>query len=243
MRISFRPLPNLTIACSLLFASFVALGTWQLQRLNWKLGLIAEINSNLAATPLPLDRALAMGDAAQYRRVRLVGVFDNAKETYVFGTGVEGAPVFHVLVPFTTDDGLVVLIDRGVVPRDMRDPSTRQSGLIAGRSAVVGVWRVPAPAGPFTPAPDLAKRIWYSRDIVGIARAGDVHLAAPVVIEADSTPNRGGWPKGGQTQVNFRNDHLQYAVTWFLLAAGLIAVYLAYHVSRGRLTVSRGSQM
>lgn len=64
-------------------------------------------------------------------------------------------------------------------------------------------------------------------------------LAADVLIEADATPNLGGWPKGGQTEVNFRNEHLQYAITWFLMAAGLLGVYFAYHVSQGRLSFGR----
>ena len=243
MRVSFRPLPVLTIACAILFAALVALGAWQLQRLSWKLGLIAQVKNNMASAPLSLDEALAMGAGAEYHRVRLAGRFDNAEEAYVFGTGVEGAPVFHVLVPFTTVEGRIVLVDRGIVPRDLRDRSMRRTGLIEGRTVIVGVWRTPTPAGSFTPAPNLAQRIWYSRDVAGIARADKVRLATPVIVEADSTPNRGGWPKGGQTEVNFRNEHLQYAITWFLLAAGLIAVYLAYHVSRGRLTVSRGSQL
>ncbi len=80
--------------------------------------------------------------------------------------------------------------------------------------------------------PDLAHRIWYARDVQGIAKADGVTLAAPVIIEADATPNPGGWPKGGQTVVAFRNEHLQYAITWFGLAAVLFGVYLAYHVSR-----------
>lgn len=242
MGVSFRPLPNLSLACTILFAAFVALGVWQLQRLSWKLGLIAEVKNNMASAPLSLDQAIAMGTRAEYHRVRLEGRFDNAKEAYAFGTGVQGAPVFHVLVPLTTADGRVVLVDRGIVPRDLRDSDLRRSGLIEGQTVVVGVWRVPAPAGPFTPTPDLGKRIWYSRDVAGIARADEVHLATPAIVEADATPNRGGWPKGGQTEVSFRNEHLQYAITWFLLAAGLIAVYLAYHVSRGRLTVSFGSK-
>ena len=100
---------------------------------------------------------------------------------------------------------------------------------------MVGVWRVPDAPGWFTPAPDRAHRIWYSRDVASIARADGVKPAAPALIEADATPNPGGWPKGGQTVVAFRNEHLQYAVTWFLMAAGLLVVYIAYHVSRGRL--------
>ena len=63
-----------------------------------------------------------------------------------------------------------------------------------------------------------------------------------MLIEADTTPNPGGWPRGGQTVVTFRNEHLQYAITWFLMAAALLGVYLAYHVSRGRLGFSRRNE-
>ena len=70
-----------------------------------------------------------------------------------------------------------------------------------------------------------------------MAAADGLHLAAPVVIEADATPNPGGWPKGGQTVVDFPNNHLSYAMTWFGLAAGLLGVYFAYHVSKGRLSL------
>jgi surfeit locus 1 family protein len=241
MRVAFRPLPLLSVACAVLFTALMALGVWQLERLSWKRALITTVASRIAAPPVALDQALAMGAGAQYRRVQLVGRFDNAKEAYVFGTGVEGAPVFHVIVPFA-DDGRVILVDRGIVPRDLMARSTRSRGLIEGRTVLVGVWRTPDPAGTFTPKPDLSRRIWYSRDVAGIARADHIRPAAPVIVEADATPNPGGWPKGGQTRVNFRNEHLQYAITWFLLAAGLLAVYFAYHVSRGRLTLSSKSK-
>ncbi len=242
MSVSFRPLPALTIVCTILFAALIGLGVWQLQRLHWKLGLIEEVNRNLAAPPLTLDQALAIGTKAQYHRVRLAGRFDNSREAYVFGTGILGAPVLHVIVPFRADGGRELLVDRGIVPRDRRDRGTRTRGLIEGETTVVGVWRVPDPPGAFTPPPDLVKRIWFSRDVVDIAKADGIKLAAPVIIEADASPNPGGWPKGGQTQVNFRNEHLQYAITWFLMAAGLLGVYLAYHVSRGRLMISRASK-
>src|SRR6185369_9020047 len=97
---TFRPYPGLTIACGILFAILCGLGTWQLERLQWKLALIARVDSHLAAAPLPLDAILAMkGDDAQYRRVSLTGRFDHAREAYVFTTD-EGAGVYHVLTPF-----------------------------------------------------------------------------------------------------------------------------------------------
>jgi surfeit locus 1 family protein len=231
----FQPLPAFTIAASLLFALLVSLGVWQLNRLQWKLGLIAQVDRNMHAAAISPDDALKMGPAAQYHRVALDGRFDNAKEAYVFGTE-GGAPVYHVIVPFNVGEGRVFLVDRGVVPKERLDPATRSAGQIGGVAHVVGVWRTPDPPGAFTPSPDTTHHIWFAHDLNGIAKAGGIaKLAAPVVIEADATPNPGGWPKGGQTVVTFRNEHLQYAITWFGLAAVLLGVYVAFHVSRGRL--------
>jgi surfeit locus 1 family protein len=232
---TFRPYPGLTIACALLFAILCALGVWQLERLQWKLALIARVDGHMAAAPLPLDRIMAMdADDAQYRRVTLSGHFDHSREAYVFTTDA-GAPVYHVLTPFTADDGKVLMVDRGEVLKEKLDPATRASGNIAGEMHVTGVWRVPDAPGAFTPPPDTAHRIWYARDLAAIAQADHLTLAAPVVIEADATPNPGGWPRGGQTVVSFRNQHLSYAVTWFGLALGLLGIWLAYHISKGRI--------
>jgi len=235
MRLYFKPLPKLTIAAGLVFAALMSLGVWQVERLHWKLGLIAEVNRNLAAAPLSLDAARALGAKAQYRRVALSGRFDNAHESYVFTTGPDGTPVYHVVTPLLLAGGLALMVDRGYVPSTLLDPKTRVAGEIEGTRQIVGVWRMPDAPGPFTPPPDLGKRVWYAREVTAMARLSDVRLAAPVIVEADAAPNPGGWPKGGQTVVHFRNEHLQYAITWFALAAGLVLVYLAYHRAQGRL--------
>ncbi|HEY0107430.1 MAG TPA: SURF1 family protein [Rhizomicrobium sp.] len=231
----FRPLPGITVATAIALALLVGLGVWQLQRLQWKLALIDQVNRNLAAAPVSLDRILALGKGAEYRRVTLHGRFDNAKEAYIYGIGLQGAPVFHVVVPFVSDGGGTLLVDRGVVPRDLKDPATRPEGIVEGETAVTGVWRFGEAPGAFTPPPERARRIWFVRDVAAIAKADGIAPAAPALIEAGATPNPGGWPKGGQTVVAFRNEHLQYAITWFLMAAGLLGVYIAYHVSSGRL--------
>ncbi|HVU19585.1 MAG TPA: SURF1 family protein [Rhizomicrobium sp.] len=235
----FRPLWKLTVASAILFAILISLGLWQLDRLQWKLSLIAQVNANMHAAPISPEEAIAKGDGAQYHRVALAGRFDNSKEAYVFGTE-DGAPVYHVIVPFTTRDDRVFLVDRGIVPKEKIDPATRRAGLIDGDTHVVGVWRTPDPPGLFTPAPDAARRIWFAHDLKSIAKFDGIKvLAASALIEADATPNPGGWPKGGQTVVTFRNEHLQYAITWFGLAAVLFGVYVAYHISRGRLRFGR----
>jgi surfeit locus 1 family protein len=235
MRIHFRPLIGLSIATAILFSGLIGLGVWQLERLQWKLALIASVNRNLAAPPISLEQALALGaNDAQYRRVTLAGRFENQKETFVYSTDIDGRPAYHVIVPFRSDAG-TLLVDRGIVPPALQYASTRKAGEIDGRTRITGVWRVPDRAGPFTPPSDLAHRIWYSREVKAIARADGVALAAPVILEADSTPNPGGWPRGGQTRLHFRNEHLQYAITWFALAASLLVLFFAYHRARGRL--------
>lgn len=236
--IYFRPLWKFTAAMLPLFLGCLALGVWQLERLQWKLALIAQVNRNLAAAPIPVAQALQMdSQAAQYRRVRAIGRFDHPKEAYVFAGAPDGTPVYHVMTPFTLNDGRTLLVDRGVVPERLRDPRTRRAGNTGVEQYVAGVWRIPEPPGLFTPAPNLARRTWYARDVGGIAKADHVRLAAPVVVEAGATPNPGGWPKGGQTVVTFRNEHLQYAITWFGLATVTLGGWLAFHYSQGRLTM------
>ncbi len=122
-----------------------------------------------------------------------------------------------------------------MIPQALRNPNTRAAGQLEGQQHIVGVWRTPDAANLFSPPADIQKRIWYVRDVTAIAKRDHLQLVAPVVVEADATPNPGGWPKGGQTTVDIPNNHLQYAITWLLLAAGLVAVYIAYHRQRGRL--------
>jgi len=230
----FRPYPGFTLFAVIMFAILCGLGIWQLERLSWKLALIARVNGHMVAAPVPLAEALKLdADAVQYRRVALSGRFDHRKEAFVFTTDATGDPVYHVLTPFITDDGRILLVDRGEVPKERLAPASRVNP--PGERHIVGVWRVPDPPGLFTPAPDAAHRIWYARDVAGIARADHIRLAAPVLIEADAAPNPGGWPKGGRTVVTFRNEHLSYAITWFGLAAAMLGVWLAYHISKGRL--------
>ncbi len=108
----FRPLPFFTAAAAVLFMSLISLGVWQLDRLQWKLALIARVDRNMHAAPATPE---AGSRVDEYRRVAFDGRFDNAKEAYAFGTDAAGAPVYHVIVPFTVKDGRTFLIDRGIV--------------------------------------------------------------------------------------------------------------------------------
>ena len=239
MRPRFRPLFGFTLFCLPLFVLLVGLGVWQLERLQWKLGLMAEMGRNLTAPPISLDQALQLRNA-QYRHVRLTGLFENASEIYLYTTGPKGGAVYHVLTPIRVDGSREVMIDRGYVPAALRDPASRPGSEPKDRVTIVGIWRSPDMPGPFTPAPDLEHRTWFARDVSGMERLEHLTLAAPAILEATASPNAQTWPRGGQTRVDLPNDHLQYALTWFLLAGALVVVYFAYHRARGRLVLGSG---
>jgi len=234
--IRFRPQPGFTLLCLPLFALLMGLGLWQLERLQWKLDLIARIQRNMNAQAISLGQALKSGiEHAQYRRVTASGSLDNTKENYLYTTGPGGEPVYHVLTPLLVGGGNAVMTDRGYVPVSLRDPATRSEP--NGRLEYVGILRAAEKSGTFTPSPDLRHRVWFARDVEAMARRDHLRLVAPVVLEAVATRGE-KWPRGGQTRVDLPNDHLQYALTWFLLAAALAIVYLAWHRAHGRLSYS-----
>lgn len=235
MRLRFRPLASFTAFALPMFALLVGLGVRQLERLQWKLALIAQIRHNVSAEPISLDAAAALGEHAQYRRVVLSGRLDSSREVYVYTTGPDGAPVYHILAPLMLPDGRAMIVDRGYIPTRLRDPGLRPGSEPEGDVRVIGIWRRPDGPGPFTPAPDLRDRVWFARDLAGIAKAEHIKLAAPALLEATALPGSHPWPHAGQTRIDIPNDHLQYALTWFLLAGALLVVYLSYHRARDRL--------
>ncbi|MGK6314197.1 SURF1 family protein [Neorhizobium sp. DT-125] len=219
----------------LLTVVFLGLGTWQVQRLFWKLDLIARVDARVNAPPVPAPSSSAWpainADNDEYRRVTAAGVFRHDKETLVQAVTELGAG-FWVLTPLEPADGTTILINRGFVPADRRDPQTRAEGEISGNVRVTGLLRMPEPDGAFLRSNDPANGRWYSRDITAIAAAKDLAGAAPYFIDADTTPNPGGLPVGGLTVVRFRNSHLVYAITWYLLAVMSAGAAWAIHRKR-----------
>ena len=201
--------------CLLLAAAFAALGVWQVERRGWKLDLIARIDARVHAPPRALPRHWS--DALAYTRVRTQGVFLHDRETLVQAVTDLG-PGWWVMTPLRTVSG-VVLVNRGFVPPERRDPATRRAGQIAGPVTVTGLLRSSEPGGGFLRGNDPRADRWYSRDVTAIARARGLPEAAPFFVDADAAANPGGLPVGGLTVVAFRNNHLVYALTWFALAA------------------------
>jgi len=133
---------------------------------------------------------------------------------------------FWVLTPLRTLQG-TMLVNRGFVPAERRDPASRAGGQTAGPVTITGLLRASEPKGGFLRSNDPAGVRWYSRDVPAIAAACGIGQAAPFFVDADATPNPGGWPVGGLTVLRFNNNHLVYAFTWFGLAGlSLAALFL-----------------
>ena len=208
----------------LAIAVFLALGIWQMERRSWKLDLIARVERHIAqpATPAPNPMewpALNEHDDA-YRHVTVRGQFLHDYETYVQAVTAQG-PGFWVLTPLRTAEGYIILINRGFVPPEKRDIPHRDEVLTDDVVSVTGLLRMNEPKGRFMRANVPADDRWYSRDVYAIAGKHSLLHVAPYFIDADATPNAGGYPLGGLTVVSFYNQHLVYALSWFAMALGL----------------------
>lgn len=228
-----KGLVGLTAAMLAALAVLVGLGLWQLQRLHWKQGLLAQIEARTKGPPITLKDAVALareGRDPNYYRVRVDGRFHHAKERYLYAVS-DGRVGWHIITPLETEDGDMVLVDRGFVPDELKDPSSRALGQVDKLVTVTGIVRSPEIQGPFIPDNEPEANRWFWRDLAGMARsalpAGAIQVA-PFFLDADKSEVPGGWPEGGQTRLETTNNHLQYAITWFLLGACLLIVYGLY---------------
>lgn len=215
-------------------ACLAALGVWQVERRAWKHELIAAVDARIQAAPVAApgpDRWPAI-DAKRdaYRRVTASGRFRHDRETLVQAVTDRGAG-YWVLTPLETPR-FTLLVNRGFVPKERSDPATRAAGNGSGEAMVTGLLRVTEPGGAFLRSNDPAADRWYSRDVAAIAKARGLDGVAPYFVDADATPNPGGYPVGGLTVVHFRDNHLVYALTWFALCA--LSLFFAWRLWRIR---------
>ena len=235
----FRPLPLLTLFSILALCLLLGLGTWQVQRLQWKLGLIENIEARTTGAPRSIDALLQeeAQDDLEYWRVEADGVFDHTQEAHLYKVNRRGTPGYFIITVLRREGQPNVLVNRGHVPLDKKDPLARAAGQVTGPQNVTGLVRTLQERNAFTPENQLADNMWYSYDIQAMGAYLDAGEILPLILDADATPNPGGLPEGGHTQVQLTNDHLGYAITWYGLALALIGVYLAYHYKVGRLSL------
>lgn len=253
-RRSFGMLLVLAVGALLLFAGFAALGTWQLQRLQWKTALIERVEQRVRAHPVdappPARWAQISAESDEYRRVRLTGVFVHELAARVQAVTVLGGGHW-LLTPMRTTEGDLVLVNRGFIPlgdrRTVGQESIPASPAPSGNAGkdrsitVTGLLRLSEPGGGFLRRNDPAGDRWYSRDVQAIAESRGIPEVAPFFIDADASHEPGhtadsqadstAHPVGGLTVVSFPNNHLVYALTWYALA--LMVAGAAIWVGRG----------
>ncbi len=220
-----RPQPGFSIFVLLGTLFLLGLGGWQLQRMAWKHDLITKITERMAAEPVLLPLAPEDPPALDYRRVTVSGTYHHDKEMFLAARdarySVYGA---QILTPLETADGQFVLVSRGWVPNEKKVAATRAAGQPTGAVTVTGIARVPKARGWLMPDNSPDRNFWLWLDMLAMAKRAAVPGFAPLLVEADDTPNIGGYPVGGQTRISFPDNHGVYAITWFALAFALLVI-------------------
>jgi surfeit locus 1 family protein len=232
-----------TAASLALFLVLTGLGSWQLERKQWKEALLATIAGRVDAPAVDLAQAEAMaraGDDIAYLHVVTRGRFLHDKERYLYAPTAAGLG-WHVYTPLQLAPGRVVWVNRGFVPDANKARDSRAAGLVAGEVEVRGLVRPLPKRGAFQPDNDVAHNLWYWPDVEAMSGSAFASIAAPpFVIDADRRPAvPGGLPQGGVTRLQLPNRHLEYALTWYGLALTLIAVY--FPLAAGRLRQRRAA--
>jgi len=229
---------GLGIVTLVILAVLLSLGFWQLQRRTQKHLLIAALTERLAGQPQPL-LAPALWPALtpehdEFRRVTFVATYDARPDAMVYASGSAvrtdiSGPVTWAFLPARLADGATVVINAGAVQNTMQDRAQQDRAvqrLVTGAPVTLtGYLRFPEAAGALTPNDDVAKRLWFTRDQRAMAQALNWGEVAPFYIDLESPVPPSGIPKPGPLEVRLKDDHMQYAVTWFGLAAAVLVAF------------------
>ena len=221
-----------------LTALWIGLGVWQLDRLAWKEGLIAQVTARLTQPPTPLPPAAQwptlVPDDYDFRPVALTGHYLAGKTVPVFvgltdAKGKYDGPGYWLMAPFAPDSGGTVWIDLGFVPQDKLPAYGGDKSVPQGPQTITGIATISEDPGAFTPAPDTANHIEWVRSparLSAMAALTDTPLNLVIDLPAGAP---GALPQGGETTIDFPNNHLGYAYTWFgfaLITPALLAAWV-----------------
>jgi cytochrome oxidase assembly protein ShyY1 len=237
----------------------LALGTWQIQRKGWKEDLVSTLDKRLGDAPIALPPASQWGSfnpTDEFIRVRFTAAFlpgrrldDSQREARLYTGGgsalrtdIKG-PGYFVFAPARLPDGSTVVVNRGYVANPRPIASTPPVALPPGPVEVVGVIRWPERPGWFDTTHSDTEDLWFVRDPAAMAAQNGWGYVAPFYIDMEAPDPPGGVPKPGPIQVHLRNEHLQYAITWFGLAAVVMVMFVIWLVRwrHGGEAATRGS--
>ncbi|WP_299892093.1 SURF1 family protein [uncultured Ruegeria sp.] len=202
-------------------AILLSLGAWQVQRLHWKEGLLADIDTRIAGDPVRLPDLI---DPETHRYLPVVVAGEMLRgEIHVLVSVKQVGPGYRIIAPFKSGER-TLLIDRGFVSTTAKS-TLRQ----IGEMEIIGNLHWPDEIDGYTPAPDMDENIWFARDVPALASELGTE---PVLLIARSQTDPDITPLPVLT-AGIPNDHLQYAVTWFGLAL-VWAAMTGYFLWRSR---------
>jgi cytochrome oxidase assembly protein ShyY1 len=233
-----RGIAGLGIFTLLTLALLIGLGVWQLQRRIEKHALIAQLTERLAAAPGALPSSAqwsALTPARdEFRRVRFSAMYEQRPDAMVYSSGSAirediSGPGTWAFMPARLPAGGTIVINTGFVQNTMQDRAQQDRAvarLVTGAPVTLtGYIRFPESAGALTPRENIAKRLWFTRDHLAIARALGWGEVAPFYIDLETPAPESGIPKPGPLEVHLKDDHLQYAITWFGLAGVVVIAF------------------
>ncbi|MBB5073652.1 surfeit locus 1 family protein [Bartonella callosciuri] len=227
-----------SMLCMCFFLLFSALGVWQIQRLDWKTNLITSANQRIHLPPIkapPQNQwAHVTFEKDEYRPVIITGKFLKNKNILVTAVS-QDTTGYWVLTPLQTADNTLTFVNRGFIPMDARndfqnseqlhtnDSPHQHSVTDTKQTTIIGLLRMSEKNGFFPRKNNPDNNLWYTRDLPAMAQKLGLSTVAPYFIDAGKkTATQAALPIAGLTIVHFPNNHLVYAITWFILAAGVL---------------------
>jgi surfeit locus 1 family protein len=228
----FKPRLWPTLTTVAILVSLLMLGNWQVERLEWKLGLIEQIESRAFIDPVALPFNISNLDNMEYLSVSVTGSFNNEQEMTLYSVGPNGEPGYDLYTPFVEAHEKVIIVNRGWVPEQMKNQADRPETLHSGELTLEGLLRKPSEKLWYGPENEPDNNNWYYGDINAMAKAQNLNAVYPMYLYAAIGGNAAEYPVAGRTEFNIVNNHLDYALTWYGLAIVLLIVYFVAHTKK-----------
>jgi surfeit locus 1 family protein len=238
-----RPTPLAWLFFIGAFLTTAGMGSWQVQRLAWKEGLIAEIEQAKAENPftnttLPSDAATL--EKKNFWPVKLTGVWDASIEYHLAPRYYKGQLGYDVIQPLLLPDHRTVLVNRGWIPAAKKDIGTRPHSIGVGRETVRGMIRYGNERNPFTPENQQEKNVWFGRDVNEMAAFYDVKNVLPAMVDQVGERDAKALPIPSDGEIRLRNDHLSYIITWYSIALGVLVIFMLSHKKKPVIPAKAG---
>ena len=195
---------------------FIALGSWQIIRLNWKTNLILEIETSLKNPPIELSEE----KATNYLKIKTSGSIDFEKQIYLYNLNDTGTPGFEVINPILINDENY-LINRGWIPFEKKDAPEIN---ILDQNNIIGTLKIQGRQNIFKPDNDIKENYWFTLNREDIFKFTDKKFSE-YIIYLDGNYQ---FPRPKKITANISNNHKKYAITWFSLAISILLLYLYF---------------